>query len=63
MRAGSLRRQPGLAYPDGGFIAEHLADGQPGGQVQHVLQHLLVQLQVLQLPLSFKGAEVYFVRR
>lgn len=49
--------------PDGRFVTEHFVDGQPGGQIQHVLEHLLVQLQVLQLAFSFEGAQIDLVRR
>lgn len=49
-------------YPDGGFVAVNPCDSEPGGQVQHVLQNLLIELQVGQLPLPLQRAEVDLVR-
>ena len=49
-------------YPNGGLVAVDTGDGQPGGQVQHVLQNLLVQLQVGKLPFPLERAQVDLVR-
>lgn len=51
------------AHPDGRLVAVDPGDGEPGGQLQHILQHLLVQLQVGQLPLPLQRAQVDFVWR
>lgn len=51
------------AHPDGCLVAVDPGDGEPGGQLQHILQHLLIQLQVGQLPLPLQGAQVDFVWR
>lgn len=42
-----------VSYPDGGLIAEDFINGEPGGQIQHVLQNLLIKLQVGELALPF----------
>lgn len=46
------------SYPYSSLVAVDTGDGQPGGQIQHVLQHLLIQLQVGQLTLSLQCAQV-----
>lgn len=46
------------SYPYSSLVAVNTGDGQPGGQIQHVLQHLLIQLQVGQLTLSLQCAQV-----
>jgi len=51
------------AHPDGRLVAVDPGDCKPGGQLQHILQHLLIQLQVGQLPLPLQGAQVDFVWR
>lgn len=52
-----------VSYPDGGFIAEDFINGEPGGQIQHVLQHLLIQLQVGKLALPFQSAQINLIWR
>lgn len=52
-----------LPYADGGLVAAHAVDGQPGGKVQQTLEHLLVQLQVGQLALALQRAQVDLVGR
>lgn len=47
-----------LTDPYSSLVAVDTGDSQPGGQIQHVLQDLLVQLQVGQLALSFQRAQV-----
>lgn len=46
------------SYPYSSLVAVDTGDGQPGGQIQHVLQHFLIQLQVGQLTLSLQCAQV-----
>lgn len=46
------------AYPYSSLVAVDAGDGQPCGQIQHVLQDLLIQLQVGQLALSLQCAQV-----
>lgn len=53
--------QVSLSYPDGSLVAAHFVDGQPGGQVQHALQYLLIQLQVGELALALQRAQVDLV--
>ena len=50
------------SHPDCSFVAVDPGDSQPGRQVQHVLENLLVQLQVGQLALPLQGAQVDLVR-
>lgn len=52
-----------VPHPDGGLVAAHTVDGQPCGQVEQALEHLLVQLQVGQLALALQCAQVDLVRR
>lgn len=54
--------QWGFTHPDGGLVAAHTVDGQPGGQVQQALEDLLVQLQVGQVTLPLQRAQVDLVR-
>ena len=49
-------------YPDGCFVAVDPCDRQPGGQVKHVLQNLLIEFKVGQLPLPLQRAQVDLVR-
>jgi len=49
-------------YPYSSLVAVDTGDGQPGGQIQHVLQDLLIQLQVGQLTLSLQCAQVNLIR-
>lgn len=51
------------AHPDRRLVTVDPSDGKPGGQLQHILQHLFIQLQVGQLPLPFQRAQVDFVWR
>lgn len=51
------------AHPDRSLVAVDAGDGEPGGQLQHILQHLFIQLQVGQLPLPFQCAQVDLVWR
>ena len=52
-----------MPHPDGGFVAAHAVDGQPGGQIQQALENLLVQLQIGELALPLQRAQVDLVRR
>lgn len=54
-------RRTQLSHPDCSLVAVDPGDSQPGGKVQHVLQHLLIQLQVGQLALALQRAEVDLV--
>lgn len=51
-----------MTYPDGGFVAIDTCDSQPGRQVKHVLQNLLVEFKVRQLPLPLQGTQIDLVR-
>lgn len=42
----AVRFNTSAAHPNGSFVAVDPGDSQPGGQVEHVLQNLLVELQV-----------------
>ena len=50
-----------VTYPDGSFVAVDPSDSQPGRQVKHVLQNLLIKLEVGQLPFPLQCAEVDLV--
>lgn len=52
-----------VPHPDGGLIAAHTVDRQPGGQVQEALENLFIQLQVGELALPLQRAQVDLVRR
>ncbi len=54
-------RSRGVSYPDGGLVAEDFINGEPGGQIQHVLQNLLIQLQVGKLALPFQSAQINLI--
>jgi len=56
-----LSRSHSVSYPDGGLIAEDFINGEPGGQIQHVLQNLLIQLQVGKLALPFQSAQINLI--
>lgn len=51
----------GVSYPDCGLVAEDFINGEPGGQIQHVLQNLLIQLQVGKLALPFQSAQINLI--
>lgn len=42
----TIRFNSSVAHPNGSFVAVDPGDSQPGGQVEHVLQNLLIELQV-----------------
>lgn len=42
----TIRFNSSAAHPNGSFVAVDPGDSQPGGQVEHVLQDLLIELQV-----------------
>lgn len=51
------------SHSDSGFVAVNTADGEPRGQIQHVLQNFLIQLQVGQLTFSLQRAQVDLIWR
>lgn len=57
-RGQKARSSSSVAHPDGGLVAAHTVDGQPGGQIQQALEDLLVQLQVGQVTLPLQRAQV-----
>lgn len=54
-------RSRGVSYPDGGLVAEDFINGEPGGHIQHVLQNLLIQLQVGKMALPFQSAQINLI--